>query len=256
MPRRRLPRPRRVPRPRPRLLAAILALLLLAGGGWLWLRSSSLVAVRQVTISGVSGPDAGRIRAALRSAARGMTTLDVKQGLLHTAVAPYPVVKRLAVSTSFPHTMRIRVIEQVPVGEISADGRQIAVSSDGTLLHDAPDTGPLPTIPVSVFPAGHHVDGAALSEVHLLAAAPYPLLAKVAQVFDDSAHGFVAALRQGPRLYFGHDDRLRAKWSAAAAVLAAPSSAGATYIDVSDPSRPAAGAASESAAGTGSTGGG
>ena len=48
-------------------------------------------------------------------------------------------------------------------------------------------------------------------------------------------------LRSGPELYFGASDRLTAKWDSAVAVLANASSAGAAYIDVSDPSRPAAG---------------
>ena len=44
---------------------AIVALPLL-GGGWLWLRHSSLVAVEHVTITGAHGPQAGAIEAALR----------------------------------------------------------------------------------------------------------------------------------------------------------------------------------------------
>jgi cell division protein FtsQ len=240
---------RRLRRPRwlgPRFIGALLVVVILAGGAWLWVRNSSLVAVRQVTITGVSGPDAGRIRSALTGAARGMTTLDVKFGALQTAVKPYPVVKHLTVSTSFPHAMRIDVAEQVPVAEIAAGGRQIAVSADGTLLRDAAPSGPLPSIPVSVFPGGTHIDRSVAPQVRLLAAAPYPLLAKVAQVSSDSTHGLVAALRNGPKLYFGDATDLSAKWSAATAVLASSSSAGAAYIDLSDASRPAAGPGTDS----------
>ena len=243
-------RPRlRLPRPRPRVIAALAAIIIIAGGGWLWLRSSSLVAVRQVSITGVSGPDAARISSALTGAARGMTTLDVKFAALQTAVKPYPVVKHLTVSTSFPHTMRIDVSEQVPVAEISADGRQIAVSADGTLLHDAAATGALPTITVSVFPGGTHVDRSVAPEVRLLGAAPYALLAKVAQV-STGANGLVATLRNGPKIYFGAAGNLGAKWSAAVAVLASSSSAGADYIDVTDPGRPAAGTGTDSGTST------
>lgn len=220
--------------------------VLIAGGAWLWLRNSSLVAVRHVTITGVSGPDAAQIRIALAGAARGMTSLNVKMSTLQTAVEPYPVVKHLQVSTSFPHGMRIRVIEQVPVAEISADGRQVAVSADGTLLHDAPATGQLPTISISVYPGGTHVDGTVLSEVRLLAAAPYPLLAKVAQVLRDPTHGLVADLRNGPRVYFGDATSLSAKWASTTAVLASSSSDAAGYIDVSNASRPVAGAGAAS----------
>jgi cell division protein FtsQ len=246
-------RSRRLRRPGPRLLGVLVLLLVIAGGAWLWLRNSSLVAVRQVTIAGVSGPDAGQIRSALTSAARGMTTLNVKMSALRTAVQPYPVVKHLEVSTSFPHGMRIQVAEQVPVAEISADGRQVAVSADGTLLHDASAGVPLPTIAVSVYPGGTRVDGAVRPEVNLLAAAPYALLAKVAQVLTDPTHGLVAELRNGPKVYFGDATNLGAKWASAAAVLASSSSDGSDYIDVSDASRPAAGTGTDSGSSSGTT---
>jgi cell division protein FtsQ len=224
----------------------VVALLALAGGAWLWLRNSSLVAVQRVTVVGVSGRDAGQIRAALVAAARNMTTLNVKVGALRTAVEPFPVVKQLHVVTDFPHRMRIEVTEQVPVATISAAGQQVAVSADGTILHGSTIPGSLPTIPLSVSPGGTHVTGATLTIVRLLAAAPYQLLSKVSQASDSGSLGLVAQLRNGPKVVFGTDDDLGAKWAAAAAVLADPGSAGADYIDVTVPSRPAAGAGSDS----------
>lgn len=256
----------RLPRPGLRSVGILMAVIVLVGGGFLWFRTSSLVAIRQVTITGVSGPDASQIRSALKNAAHGMTTLDVRRGALHTAVAPYPVVKHVRVSTSFPHGMRIDVSEQVPVADVSDAGRQIPVSADGTLLHDASASGPLPTIALAVPPGGTHLDGAAKSEVRLLAAAPYALLAKLSQASIDPPHGLVASLRDGPKIYFGDSADLAAKWTAAVAVLASASSNGAAYIDVSVPSRPAAGTGSDAAsngatataapATAGSTGGG
>ena len=81
-----------------------------------------------------------------------MTTLDVKMSALRTAVAPYPVVKHLHVSTNFPHRMRIEVVEQVPVAMISAGGVRVAVSADGTLLRGTSVPGSLPTISLPVSP--------------------------------------------------------------------------------------------------------
>ena len=240
-------RRRRLPRPGPRFLVVVLAVAALAAGGWVWLRNSSLVAVRRVTIVGVSGPDAGQIRSALRAAAHDMTTLDVKTGALRTAVAPYPVVKHLHVTTDFPHGLRIAVAEQVPVAMVSAGGAQTAVSADGTLLRDGGVTGALPTIAVDVAPGGTHVSGAAMAEVRLLAAAPYELVAKVSQVSRDATHGLIAQLRNGPKLYFGGANQLGAKWASAAAVLASAGSAGADYIDVTVASRPAAGTGADTA---------
>ena len=240
----------RLPRLNPRVLIGLLAVLALLGGAWLWVRQSSLVAVKRVTVAGASGPDAGEIRSALVSAARDMTTLDVHMSHLRTAVSPYPVVKRLQVSTQFPHGMRIRVIEQVPVAVVQVEGRRTPVAGDGTLLRDVSTGAQLPSIGLTVAPGGTQLTGIAGTEVRLLAAAPYQLLPKVQLASSDSTHGLVVQMRNGPRVYFGGADRLAAKWDAVAAVLAAPSSAGADYIDVTDPARPAAGTGSDGGAST------
>lgn len=238
VPRLRTPRLRT---PRPRTLLALALVVLLLGGGWLWLRGSSLVAVDRVTVTGANGPGASAIRAALVGAARGMTTLEVNTAALRSAVSPFPVVKSLTVSTQFPHGIRIHVLEQVAVGAVTAGARRIAVAADGTLLPSVSAAG-LPSIPVNVPPAGTLVGaGLARGAVALLAAAPAWLRARVTQVTGSTADGLVADLRNGPQLRFGAATELGAKWTAAATVLADPSSQGAAYIDVTVPGRPAAG---------------
>ncbi len=233
------------------LVVGAVATLVLVGGAWVWLRDSSFVAVKRVTVTGVSGPEAGPIRQALGLAAHNMTTLDVHLGQLRTAVAPYPVVKGLKVSTQFPHGMRIHVIEQLPVGAVLAGGQTIAASADGTLLHDVP-TGSLPTVPLPSLPGGSRItDQAALDALALLAATPQRLEARISQVTTTSPHGLVVQLRSGPAIYFGAPSEFGAKWVAATEVLAAPSSAGAAYIDVTDPARPAAGVGAEALAAAG-----
>src|SRR6185312_13427446 len=57
----------------------------------------------------------------------------------------------------------------------------------------------------------------------------------------DSAKGLTVVLRGGLLAYFGDAARPRAKWLALARVLADAGSAGATYVDVRVPDRPAAG---------------
>lgn len=248
--RRRLPVPgARITRSRTRarrILALVFVGALLAGA-WFWVRDSSLVAVKHVTVVGVGGPDAAKVRSALISAARAMTTLDVQPDELRSAVAQYPVVKDLQVSTQFPHGMRIRVIEQVPVGVVVVAGRRISVAGDGTLLHDVPPPQNLPTIPVRVPPGGSRVSaGDGSDEVAVLAAAPYSLLMRVSQIIKTGPHGIVIQMRSGPSIYFGDATSLVAKWTAVSGVLADPGSAGAYYIDVTDPHRPAAGTAQTS----------
>lgn len=234
---------RRPLRLRPMLIAALALIALALAGGWLWLRNSSLVGVVRVTVVGATGPDARQIRSALTAAARNMSTLDVQLSKLRAAVAPFPVVRDLKVTTSFPHGIRIRVIEQLAVATLVAGHDRLAVAGDGTVLRDVSPPPSLPTISVAAVPGGSRVtDRTVLEAVEVLAAAPYPLLRQVQTVTDSAAHGLTVRLRSGPSLYFGGANRLDAKWIAAAAVLADPGARGASYIDLTDPRRPAAGA--------------
>jgi cell division protein FtsQ len=228
----------------------VVLVLMLLGGGWLWVRGSSLVSVDRVTVTGLRGPSSRPIRAALLSAARDMTTLDVNMSALRVAVAPFPAVKSLDVSTQFPHGMRIRVLELVPVGVLAVGDRKIPVGANGTLLPSDSGAG-LASIPVSAPPGGPRVTaGATRNAVAVLAAAPLWLRARVAQVSTTTANGLVAEMHDGPQIYFGDAGELRAKWMAVAAVLADPGSEGAAYIDVTVPERPAvAGVAGASSSG-------
>ena len=74
----------------------------------------------------------------------------------------------------------------------------------------------------------------------LLAAAPPRLRARVARL-ELGSQGWIAPLRDGPLLVFGDAARAAAKWAAAVVVLGDRRSAGATYVDLRLPERPAAG---------------
>jgi cell division protein FtsQ len=252
-----LPRPRR---PRPRALAAVALVLLALTGGWLWLRDSSLVAVREVTVTGAGGPQAARIRAALETAARDMTTLHVRVDALRTAVEPYPVVRDVEARGDLPHRLEIVVHEHVPVAALASAGGRVAVAADGTVLRDTPARD-LPVVDVRGGAAGGRLDERTRDAVAVLAAAPPALRARVERL-RLGRHGWTAPLADGPVLYLGSATRLKAKWAAAAIVLGDAGSAGATYVDVRIPERAAAGGvlaptADEPAGGTtaGPTGG-
>jgi cell division protein FtsQ len=230
-------------------ILALLVVAVLGGGGWLWFRDSSFVAVQKVTVTGESGPDAAAISSALQSSARSMTTLDVQIARLYAAVAAYPVVQSLKVTTQFPHGMVIRVIERPPVAMVIVAGHREAVSADGSLLHDLTPAPALPRIGLAVPPGGPRLsDPQTLEELAAVTAAPRPIRARIVIMRLVAGPGLVASIRHGPAIYLGDATQLRAKWASAAAVMADPGSVGASYIDVSDPRRPAAGA---TASGTG-----
>ncbi len=237
-----------------RTTVVLLVALPLLGGGWLWLRGSSLVAVEHVHISGVHGPEAIEIRAALEDSARRMTTMDFNAGALRSALASYAIVAALQVRTSFPHTVSISVSERPPVAEFVSAGQRTAVAADGTVLGPALSSSSLPSVSGSVEPApGARLnEPAALAAVTVLGAAPAPLARFVTRVYE-GPEGLTVATRSGLVVYFGNDTRPHAKWLSLARVLVSPSSAGALYIDVRLPERPAAGFSTSSGSTTSSS---
>jgi cell division protein FtsQ len=229
----------RLSRPSLRTLLAVALSVAGLAGGWMWLRDSQLVAVDEVVVTGASGPQAEQIRAALRAAAADMTTLHVRAGDLRAAVATYPIVRDLRVQRDLPHGLRITVLQHVPVAAVQAAGRRMPVAADRTVLRGAAADG-LPVVVARTAPGDGRLDPRTARAVALLAAAPAALRARVERVAAGS-RGWTANVRDGPMLVFGVAERLRAKWIAVARVLADRSSAGATYVDVRLPERPAAG---------------
>ena len=236
------------------LVCALLAVPLL-GGGWMWLRDSSLVSVRHVHITGVQGIDGVQIRTALDDAAMRMTTLHFNAAALRSAVAQFTIVGGVRAVTSFPHTVRISVTERPPVAELLSAGQRTAVAADGVVLGPALLMGSLPTINGSIEPSpGAHLhESAELSAVAVLGAAPPALARFVARVYDNGSEGLTVAMRNGLLVYFGDATRPHAKWLSLARVLVSPSAAGALYVDVRLPERPAAGFSSASSPSSTST---
>jgi cell division protein FtsQ len=215
-------------------------LAVLAGLYFFWLRDSSLVAVKQVSVSGVSGDNAHRIAARLEAAARDMTTLNVDDDALREAVATFPEVRGVTADADFPHGLRIVVAERVPIGALTSGREHVAVASDGTVLPKAA-IGSVPVIPVDALPTGSRLtDPAALRAIAVLAAAPARLRSRIDELAKGKG-GLRATLRGGGTVVIGAPTALAAKWLAAAAVLRNPSAKGAKYLDVRIPRRPVAG---------------
>ncbi|MGH2879012.1 MAG: cell division protein FtsQ/DivIB [Solirubrobacteraceae bacterium] len=223
------------------LLCAALALPLL-GGGWVWLRNSSLLGVRHVHIAGVQGAQALEIRHALDAAALQMSTMNVNTAVLRSAVASYPEVGAISASASFPHTLSIEVSERLPVAILVGPGERTAIAANGTVLGPALASSTLPTLAAKTAPApGTHVrEASALAGAAVLGAAPAPLLRYVTRVYE-GPEGLTLQMHNGLLVYFGDGTYPHAKWLSLARVLSSPGAAGATYVDVRLPARPAAG---------------
>jgi cell division protein FtsQ len=220
----------------------LITVLALAGGGWMWLRDSTLVAVRDVQVTGVTASDGEQVKAALESAALEMTTLHARADALREATASYTSVAGLKVTTDFPHGMTIHVVERQAVAALASEGEQrIPVTGDGIVMRGVTAERDLPSLTLEQAVIGPRItDRRALRALTIAGAAPDQLLRRSNEL-EASSKGVVVTLENGPELVFGSDADARAKWIAAARVLAETSAAGATYLDLRIPGRVAAG---------------
>jgi len=227
---------------RRRIVLLTLVLVAGLGGGYVWLRHSALVQIKTVTVNGLAGPNVTQIQTRLTAEAEKMTTLDFDVAKLRSAIIGFRFVHGLTASTYFPSGIVIDVNEQVPVATVLSLGRQVVVDPRGLLLPTTPAPFTLPKLTIGTNPPGGMVANLnALNALNVLGQAPYSLLAHIASVTANNTNGVVVQLRNGPQLYFGPMAQIAQKWVAAVTVLAGHHAAGAAYIDLSDPSRPAAG---------------
>jgi cell division protein FtsQ len=231
------------PRARRWLLVSAVVAALLAALYMLWLRDSSLVAVEQVTVTGLTGEDSDRVRTALAATAETMTTLHVDEARLQDAAAAFPVVARVEAKPDFPHGMEIHVVEHRPVALAVAGGREQPIAGDGSVLEGIAVEGDLPTIDLHVAMPQDRLGPGAARDAALVAGAAPPVISRRLDAIgrEGGARGVVAELEDGTELVFGTADALAAKWAAAIRVLAAKDVDGATYVDVRIPERPVAG---------------
>jgi cell division protein FtsQ len=230
------------PHVRRRLVVLAVVGLVLSGLYQFWLRDSSLVAVDKVEVTGLTSTDAASVRLAIAREARTMTTLHVDHDALEGAVERFPVVRALEVSPDFPHGLRVHVIEYQPAAIAVSDSGRVPVAGDGTVLRGIKAKGSLPTIDVDGAVGGSSLtDATAEGAAAVAGFAPAVLRSRIENVQKRSDDGYVAELRDGPELLFGSAARLRAKWAAAARVLADLEARGATYVDLRIPGRPAVG---------------
>ena len=227
---------------RRRLVALGLVVIAFVAGYFLWLRDSSLFAVHEVKVTGVTA-NAAEVTTALQGAAQGMSTLNIDNTRLREAVGRFPTVATIQIDPSPPHTLKITVAERLPIALVKAGGETVPVSADGYLLRGLRAGGQLPALELSQQPGG----GARLAErdleqAGLLGAAPPELRAGIkGSRFDSAQQGVVIDLASGIQLRMGDASAAAAKWAAAAAVLADPKLGTPAYIDVSVPNRPVSG---------------
>jgi len=125
---------------------------------------------------------------------------------------------------------------------IGAGADAVAVGPRGQVLAWLPvaEQPRLPSLPLVEAPQSGRLAGPVLMQARVLGAAPPALRPYLASSYYGES-GVDVLLRSGVELRFGEASQARAKWSAAAAVLADPSVTAADYVDLHAPGRPAVG---------------
>ncbi len=225
------------------LIALLAGALVLTYFGWF--RDSSLVAVQEVEVKGVSSTDREQIVAELTDTAQRMTTLHVQTDRLADAVREFPAVASVVADASFPHGLTIEVIEHPPTAIARAGDREVPVAADGSLLPGVKvGDQRLAELRVDELPSSGRLSGDPLSEALAIGAAPAPLRPLIAGASVSRDYGTVVSMRGGIEVRFGTRHRAHQKWVSVAAILADPKLTSLTYVDVRVPDRPAVGGAS------------
>jgi cell division protein FtsQ len=227
-------------------LATLAVLAITAAAGYfLWLRDSSLVAIDNVDVVGVTAGERAAIIEELTDASESMTTLHVDRGRLESIAAGYPTIASIHIDPNFPHGMRIEVTERPPTMVVQAGEQAVPVAGDGTLLTgvEVSKDENLPVLEVDEAPRGTILEDSQLDQALVVGAAPEELRPLIEHIDMSKEYGVEVTLRGGIPVRFGNAAAASEKWSAAAAVLADPKLDTVSYLDVRVPERPAAGGA-------------
>ena len=219
-------------------------ILAVAAGLYAAARGTSAFAVRSLAVEGAPVEVTADVRKALAPAVgESLVTLDL--GELADRVKRVPMVAGATFDRSFPNTLRITVVPEVPVAVLRQGSSSWLVAAQGRVVAEL-EPGARRRLPRIWLTRGLHVavgeslrglPRRAVTAVAPLASEPLPFA--VNTVLANGTE-LTLKLRSGLELRLGNGTDLLVKLEVARRVL--PSLAGATgYLDVSLPERPVAG---------------
>jgi cell division septal protein FtsQ len=212
-------------------------------------RGTPMFAVRTIEVEGASPTLVAEVRAELRSF-DGRSLVAVNGGAVEQRLNGLATVRSSVVDRSFPHTLRIRVLPEVPVAVlrrgaeswlVSARGRAITMVRLGS-RHDLPRIW-LPTRTEIAKGAFLVDEPGALAARSLAAFVGSGFSSRIA--FVRALDGQITlGLRGGLEIQLGAPIELRLKIAIARGILpqlALPRAGGPDYLDITVPERPVAG---------------
>jgi cell division septal protein FtsQ len=158
------------------------------------------------------------------------------------AILAVIVVAFLAQRLLSDNTVEPHLVSSRPVAVIGRGSEAVLVAEDGTILAGValPKSVQLPQLPLEAAPKDGRLQGPALEQVKVLAAAP-PALSPYVESSRFGESGVDVKLTSGIELRFGDATSAARKWRAAATVLANPELTALDYVDLHAPGRPAIG---------------
>ena len=230
--------------PSPRSLLVGLGIVAVAAGVYATARETSAFAIGRIEVAGAPPEVRAQVERALAPLA-GTSLLALDGGALRRRVEALPAIVSVSYDRAFPHTLRVRVVPELPVAVLHRAGKDTwLVSARGRVIARIPDRthGELarvwvprgtPVEPGAFLAPG---DGGAVARA-LALAARFPARIAVASL---ARGALVFKLRSGIELRLGDPTDVRLKLAIARRALRQlPTGAG--YVDVSVPGRPVAG---------------
>jgi len=228
-----------------------LALVVLAVGGYLVARETSIFAVQRIEVTGGSPAVQAQVRTALHDEL-GKSLLAVDGTALTRRLDSIAAVHAFGYDRSFPHTLHILLRLERPVLVVRQGRNAFLVSATGRVLRTLPHPrlSALPRlwvtkdVQVAVGRTLPAEQGAAAAALAPLRGASLPGGVKGVQAGD---HALTLTLGGGLELRLGDAGDLRLKLAIARRILrmTGAATAGGGYLDVSVPERPVLAAKSQ-----------
>jgi len=235
--------------PSGRSLAVGASFILLAAALYFLARQTPMFAVQRIDVVGASPAIAAQVRGALRSY-QGRSLVAVDGAAVEQQVDGVPAVRSSIADRAFPHTLRVRVLPEVPVAVLRRGPESWLVSGRGRVM-GAIARGTQPSLPRIWLPTRSDIQIGAFLADQPGALAARSLAAFVGSGFADRI-SFVRALdgqitlglHGGLEIRLGPPVELRLKIAIAHGLLPAlalPVAGGPDYLDLAVPERPVAG---------------
>jgi cell division protein FtsQ len=210
----------------PVLGAALAAVAVLVGAIWM-VGFTGVLGVRQVTVTGVRALSADQVRSAAAVPA-GRPLARVDTGAVAARVRGLAGVDRVAVTRSWPGTLRITVTERRGVALVDRGDALWLVDPDGVVFQRLTDHPKLPVLRIPGVGPGNPLARAALTAVTAL---PASLRTQVGEVRAETSESVTLQLSGRRTVLWGGAEDSTAKATVLVALLSRPG----TYYDVSTP---------------------